>query len=175
MFAISDYMFISPETLLALQIVQSEFHPNTQTWGSEIHNMGSKESLSVYGLFQAFVCTAQGRNALRQIFFRPTLNMSIISERQRSIASLLRSDNSDLVKRAVSILRKIRNVKAATAQLRKGVDSPAFSTSFDRGVWATVRGFAAQALRLREVVGNLHDCEDVTLFNEVSTQSQRPS
>ena len=171
MFAISDHMLVSSETMLALQIVQSELHPNCQTWGSDLGYSSSKESLSVYGLFHTLACTTQGRNMLRQMFLRPTLNMSIITERQWSISSLLRPENAELVKQAVSTLRKVKNVRVAVAQLRKGVDSPTSSTSFDRGVWATVRGFAAQALRLRELARNFTHGEQIVSLCNVSLYS----
>jgi DNA mismatch repair protein MSH5 len=168
MFAMSDYMVVSSETMLALQILQSELHPNCQTWGPDLGNSSSKESLSVYGLFHALASTSQGQKILRQMFLRPTQRLSIIAERQRSISSLLRPENSELVKQAIGILRKMKNVKVAVAQLRKGVDSPISSTSFDRGVWATVRGFAAQVLRLRELAGSFMNSEHIVGLCKVS-------
>lgn len=152
MFSLSDYMFISAEDMLSLQFLQSETHPNSQMSGSGSTSSSSKESLSIYGLFHLLACTPQGRTHLRQMFLRPTTSLDIISERQQAISLLLRPDNCNKLKEITVILHKIRNVRHIMAQLRKGVDSPSAGRSFDRGVWATLRRFAAQCLRLREVV-----------------------
>lgn len=159
----------------ALQIVQAELHPNSQTWGVDQNSTSSRESLSIYGLFHNIACTPQGRSFLRQIFLRPTLNLSTIAERQRSISILLRPDNTELVKQAGVVLRKLKNVKLALEQLRKGVNSPTSSTSFDRGIWATIRGFAARVLRLRELIGGFSDASNIRTLTVVSLSSHRVS
>lgn len=164
-------MFISSEALQALQIMQAELHPNSQTWGFDPNNTISRESLSVYGLFHNIACTPQGRSSLRQMFLRPTLKPSIISQRQRSISSLLRPDNSELLKQAGVILHKLKNIKLAMAQLRKGVNSPTSSTSFDRGIWATIRGFTAQALRLHELAAEFSDTDNIPALCMVSSMA----
>lgn len=148
-------MFVTLETLTSLQIVQSELHPNSQVWGPDPKGNGSKESLSVYGLFHHLASTTQGRTSLRKMFLRPTLNMDIIAERQLTISLFLRPENSDSLQQIGAILRKVKNIKSIIVQLRKGIDSPLTGRSFDKGVWATLRGFAAQTLRLRETVASL--------------------
>lgn len=150
MFSLSDYMLINTDMLLSLQIVQSELHPNSQTWGLGASASGQKESLSLYGLFHHLTCTPQGRIRLRQIFLQPTLNLDTLSQRQRTISLLSRPENDERARQAVSILRKMTNVRTAIVQLRRGVDALSGGQSFDRGVWATLRQFAAQALKLKE-------------------------
>ncbi|KAH7326765.1 muts domain V-domain-containing protein [Stachybotrys elegans] len=56
MFSMEDYMLVDGDTLLSLQIVQSELHPNSQAWGLSPNGSATKESLSVYGLFHTFAC-----------------------------------------------------------------------------------------------------------------------
>lgn len=168
MFSLSEYMFVSAETLLSLQIVQSELHPNSQVWGPDPSCTGTKESLSVYGLFHMLACTPQGRSSLRQMFLRPTLNMDTIAERHRTISLFVRPDNVDNVAQLVRILRKVKNMRTVIGQLQKGVDSPSTGRSFDRGVWATLRGFAAQILRVREIVHCVPGYNDIEVLRQVS-------
>jgi DNA mismatch repair protein MSH5 len=72
MFSLSESMFINTDTLLSLQIMSTESHPNAQQHGpaSKAGSGGSKEGLSVYGLFQHFAKTGstscvQARTKLR--------------------------------------------------------------------------------------------------------------
>lgn len=133
-FSVSNYMHIDAETLSSLQIVQSELHPNSQVWGLDPNGSGTKESLSVYGLFHHFSCTPQGRISLKKLFLRPTLDLSVIEERQRTIAVMLKPRNAEGLKLAAGALRKIGNIRAACTQLRKGVSTPSSGRSFDRSV-----------------------------------------
>ncbi|KAF5632203.1 DNA mismatch repair MSH5 [Fusarium sp. NRRL 52700] len=167
MFSLNTYMYVSTDALLSLQILQTELHPNSQAWGPDANKSNSKESLSVYGLFHHLACTPQGRAQLRQIFLRPLLDLDIISERQRTIAVLLQPDNADKLTQLTSILRKIRNMHTTLAQLRKGIEFPSIGQSFDRGVWATIQKFTAQALTLREMVGLLHGGSDIAVFKKL--------
>ncbi|KAG9506978.1 hypothetical protein J7337_000526 [Fusarium musae] len=153
MFSLNTYMYVSTDALLSLQILQTELHPNSQAWGPDANKGNSKESLSVYGLFHHLACTPQGRTQLRQLFLRPLLDLGIISERQRTITVLLQPDNADKLAQLTSTLRKIRNMRTTLAQLRKGIEFPSAGQSFDRGVWATIQKFTAQALTLREMIG----------------------
>lgn len=168
MFSLSAYMYVSADALLSLQILQTELHPNSQACGSDANKSNAKESLSVYGLFHHLACTPQGRVQLRQIFLRPLLDLDVISERQRTIATLLQPDNIDKLPQLVSTLRKIRNMRTTFAQLRKGIEFPSAGQSFDRGVWSTIQKFTAHALTLRETMALLNDGAGVVLFERVS-------
>ncbi|KAF4961953.1 hypothetical protein FSARC_9944 [Fusarium sarcochroum] len=170
MFSLSNYMFVSADALLSLQIVQTELHPNSQAWGPDPNKGSSKESLSVYGLFHHLASTPQGRTQLRQIFLRPLLDLNMISERQRTIAALLQPDNVDKLSQFASVLRKIRNLRTTFTQLRKGIEFPSAAQSFDRGVWATIQKFTAQALTLRETLGSLNGGSELVLFNRMGIQ-----
>ncbi|CAM1507372.1 Fc.00g070130.m01.CDS01 [Cosmosporella sp. VM-42] len=167
MFSLSAFMFVNSDTLLALQIVQTELHPNSQAWGLDPSKGSAKESLSVYGLFHLLACTPQGRSQLRQLFLRPVLDMELIGERQRTISVLLQPDNADKLRQATSALRKIRNLRTTIAQLRKGIEFPSAGQSFDKGVWATIRHFAAQTLELREVVNSLNGGESLPIVHKL--------
>ncbi|KAF5973678.1 hypothetical protein FBULB1_8161 [Fusarium bulbicola] len=167
MFSLNTYMYVSTDALLSLQILQTEMHPNSQAWGPDANKSNSKESLSVYGLFHHLACTPQGRTQLRQLFLRPLLDLDIISERQRTIAVLLQPDNAEKLAQLTSTLRKIRNMRTTLAQLRKGIEFPSAGQSFDRGVWATIQKFTAQALTLREMIGLFNGGSDIVIFKEL--------
>ncbi|KAF4445068.1 hypothetical protein F53441_10992 [Fusarium austroafricanum] len=167
MFYLTTYMYVSTDALLSLQILQTELHPNSQAWGPDANKSSSKESLSVYGLFHHLACTPQGRAKLRQIFLRPMLDIKTISERQRTISVLLQTDNADKIAQLTPILRKIRNMHTTIAQLRKGIEFPSSGQSFDRGVWATIQKFTAQALTLRGIVASLNGGSDIVIFQKL--------
>lgn len=167
MFSLNTYMYVSTDALLSLQILQTELHPNSQAWGPDANKSNSKESLSVYGLFHHLACTPQGRAQLRQLFLRPLLDLDIISERQRTITVLLQPDNADKLAQLTSTLRKIRNMRTTLAQLRKGIEFPSAGHSFDRGVWATIQKFTAQALTLRDTIGLFNGGSDIVIFKKV--------
>ena len=167
MFSLSAYMFVNADTLLSLQIVQTELHPNSQAWGSEASRGNCKESLSIYGLFHLLACTPQGRYQLRRLFLRPVLNIDVIEERQKIITVLLQPDNADTVKQITPTLRKIRNLRTVIAQLRKGIEFPSTGPSFDKCAWGTIRRSAAQTLGLRELVASLNEGSELPLMQKV--------
>lgn len=168
MFTLSDQMYISSDDLLSLQILKSENHPDSQSWGPDVSSQGSKESLSIYGLFHLLAGTPQGRCRLREVFLRPTLKTNTLVDRQRAIGMLLRPDNADRLKQLASTLRKIKNVKTMIVQLTKGADVPSSGRSFDKGVWFSLRQFSAQVLRLREVVASFTGCEHIAVLQQVN-------
>lgn len=166
-------MFVSADDLLSLQLIQTELHPNSQALGTNPNKDSAKESLSVYGLFHYLACTPQGRAQLRQLFLRPVLDMGVIGERQRTISALLQPDNADNLAQITSLLRKIRNIKTTFIQLRKGIEYPTASQSFDKGVWATIQNFTAQALGLREAVASLNACSSLEIIGKVTVPNSK--
>ncbi|KAI8690568.1 DNA-MISMATCH-REPAIR-2 domain-containing protein [Fusarium sp. Ph1] len=167
MFSLSSYMFVSADALLALQIVQTELHPNSQAWGPNLSKSSSKESLSVYGLFYNLACTPQGRTQLRQLFLRPILDLGLIRERQITLSVLLQPNNAEMMAHMTSILRKIQNLRPALTLLRKGIEFLSAGQSFNKGVWATIQHFTTQGLVLREVLGNLNGGTELALFRKL--------
>lgn len=160
MFSLAESMFINTDTLLSLQIISTESHPNAQQHGpaSKSASGGSKEGLSVFGLFQNFAKTGQGRALLRQYFLRPSQNKSTIDERLDTTAILTRPDNNDCLLRLSESLGKIKNVRLYTVNLRKGI-----SNGLNRNgkmpttIWPNLCQFAFHALKitvtLLELVG----------------------
>lgn len=134
MFSLSHHVFVSEESLLSLQIINHEPHPNSQAWSVDSKSSAEKENLSVYGLLHPLVSTPQGRAHLRHMFLKPTSNLDIITDRQRTISLLLQPINEEKTGRAGSILRKMGNIEHTISQLHKGINSPSSNRSFSISV-----------------------------------------
>ncbi|RYP16461.1 hypothetical protein DL765_005138 [Monosporascus sp. GIB2] len=167
MFSLFNSMFVNADTLVSLQILQSEFHPNSHQRGPANSTSGAKESLSVYGLFHHLACTPQGRLKLRQILLRPSLDLDLIKERQKTISFFLRPGNADAVSELQKRLRKIKNMIACVALLRKGIDSPGRKVSAMNNVWASLQLFAAHSLQLRDVLRVMPCSEKILIIRKV--------
>ncbi|KAI5865014.1 muts domain V-domain-containing protein [Durotheca rogersii] len=171
MFALFDSMFVNADTLISLQILRSEYHPNGHQRGPSAS--GAKESLSVYGLFQHLARTPQGKLRLRQIFLRPSTDIDLINTRQNTISFLLRPGNADVLMRLTSELKKIKNMKSAIAHLERGVDIPGRRISVNNNVWASLQRFAAYSLRLRDSLQALPGAEGIPIIRK-TTEAIRP-
>lgn len=169
MFTLSDSMFINADTLASLQILGSETHPDHVNQRSDKSKSGSKESLSVYGLFHVLAHTSQGKSKLRQIFLRPSLDLDLIHERQRTISMFLRPDNCASVGLICKRLRKIKNIKNHLMQLKKGAGLAGGHSTIDRGTWTTLQAFSAYSIELRETICRLQGAEGLMIRSRVST------
>lgn len=173
MFSPKDTLFINSDTLASLQIMQTEAHPHVQNQGPT--SSGSKEALSVYGLFHFLARTPQGKVLLRQWFLRPTLDLNIISERHNAISTFLRPDNQIHLEELVKNLAHVRNVRTTLISLRKGVSGGTTRGGIRRGVWATLREFMYRTLKIldafQEINGGsgLMICEKVRNCFEAET------
>lgn len=167
MLSLADSMFVNADTLAALQILSSESHPNGQMQGPDKSKSGAKENLSVYGLLKFLASTSQGKARLRQMFLRPSLDLDLIHERQRTISVLLRPENSQVLSSMVKMLRKVKNVKTSVLHLRKGVDLPSRIRSVKRGVWMALSRFALVSIELREAVRSLSGGENLAVVSRV--------
>lgn len=158
MFTLSDMMFVNADTLDSLQIIQSENHPNSHMQGPNKSTSGAKESLSVYGLFHHLASTPQGRQKLRRIFLRPSIDISVIGERLNTIAVFLRPENESVVDEIVKSLKKVKDIRAVIIHLEKGVcDVPGKSSAIQRGVWASIQNFVFHVLKINGDVRELND------------------
>ena len=127
--------------------MQSEFHPNSYNQGPATSASGSKEGLSVYGLFHHLARTPQGKHTLRQTFLRPSLDPETIRERHTAIATFLRVDNSTHLDNMVKSLKSIKNMKPVMVHLHKGVSNgPNKEGGIKSGVWSSLRSVGKLAL-----------------------------
>lgn len=128
--------FMNAEAYTSLQIIQAETHPASHYQGPTKSPSGSKEGLSVYGLFQHLARSPQGKYRLRQIFLRPTLDMRILNERLDTIAVLLRPDNQGVLEDIYKCLKQIKNMRAVMINLQKGASGAADSNrGIRRSIW----------------------------------------
>ncbi|KAJ4864495.1 exo70 exocyst complex subunit domain-containing protein [Trichoderma breve] len=116
MFNLVDHVFISEESLLSLQIINHESHPNSQAWS--VDSSAGKENLSIYGLLHPLASTPQGRTHLRHMFLNPTSNLDIIADRQCTVSMLLEPNNEEKTRRAVSI-GTLRRFASQSLKLRE--------------------------------------------------------
>lgn len=148
MFSLRETMFLNTDTLESLQIMGIESHPHSHNRGPTQASSGSKEGLSVYGLFHHLARTPQGRLLLRQYFLRPSQNLDIIDERLRTIDVFIRPENDSILRRIVRNLGSVGNMRVMLMNLRKGVGSTAKGkTGFSKSVWTSIRGVSDSSIQ----------------------------
>lgn len=139
MFNLQDTMWINSNTFSSLQIIQSESHPNMFNQGPGKKSAAGKEGLSVYGLFQHFAHTPQGRARLKQSFFRPSVDLVTIRGRHDFIGVFSRPDNLSALEKITKALKHIKNLRPVMVNLRKGISTgSAKITGFKTTVWASL-------------------------------------
>ena len=139
MFNLRDTMWINSNTFASLQIIQSESHPNMFNQGPGNKSASGKEGLSVYGLFQHFAYTPQGRARLKQTLFRPSVDLDTIRERHDFIGVFSRPDNLAALDKMTKALKHIKNLRPVMINLRKGISTgSAKITGFKTTVWASL-------------------------------------
>ena len=129
--------FVNADTLASLQIVQAEIHPQSHNQGPIKGSSGSKESLSVYGLFQHLARTPQGKQLLRQCFLRPSLEPIIITERLDTASVFLRPVNNSAMNSIVKSLGRVNNMRTTMVQLKKGVNNGL--SGIKNSIWSNLR------------------------------------
>ncbi|KAL8961011.1 MAG: hypothetical protein Q9193_002376 [Seirophora villosa] len=128
--------------------MHSQVHPQSHNQGPS--TSGSKEGLSVYGLFHHFARTPQGKNLLRQYFLRPSADIDVINERLDASSVFLRPDNTRLLDSMTKSLGQIKNMRTVVIHLRKGISNGMGKGSggIRSGVWSSLRSFAFHALQV---------------------------
>ena len=177
-FTLADSMFVNTDTLLSLQILQSEFHPNSHMQGPMKSSSGAKESLSIYGLFNKLARTPQGKHRLRQMFLRPSTNIDVINERLNTLAVFGDPQNADPYKDITKSLKTIKNIRTVIIHLKKGItgksrQQPHTSNRGNKptilsGVWGSLLQFASSALELQSAIRALHKGERLSIVSKVS-------
>ncbi|PVI07070.1 hypothetical protein DM02DRAFT_649014 [Periconia macrospinosa] len=163
MFSLKETMFINSDTLHSLRILEDESHPNSHNQGPSKVSSGSKEGLSVYGLFHHFARTPQGRCRLRQIFLRPSLNLDIIEERLETIRIFILPENSEATSSLIESLKAVGNMRIVVSSLKKGAGGGGFRgkpAAPSNTIWSRIQKFTFFALRITdaicEVIGGRH-------------------
>jgi DNA mismatch repair protein MSH5 len=167
MFTLGNSMFVNADTLVSLQILGSEHHPNSQMQGPGKSGQGAKEDLSIYGLLKTLACTSQGKARLRQMLLRPSNDLDIIRKRHRSIAVLLRPENKPVLDEITKMLRKVKDIHGSLANLTKGVHQMSRTQGMRSGVWMTLSRFAHGAIELFGLVHNLSGAQSLDIVTQV--------
>lgn len=154
--------FISTDTLLSLQIIQPEPHPDAFNQGPG--STGSKESLSLYGLFHHYARTPQGKVRLRQIFLRPSLQLEEINDRLDFISVFVRPENLIVLQKLSKSMIMIKNICTTLTHLHKGINggNQRFG-GFKSGVWATLLEFAYHTIDIRDTLREVLNGETLPL------------
>ncbi|KAL2871981.1 MutS family protein MSH5 [Aspergillus lucknowensis] len=167
MSTLSGTMLANVRTLTSLQIIESEFHPNMVNQGPGKKSSSSKEGLSVYGLFQPFACTPQGKQRLRQIFLRPSVQLDTIQERHAFISVFLQADNYNPWNKIVKGLRRIKNLRPVMINLQKGISTGSGKVSgFKTTVWATLLAFAFYGIDVHDSLRETTGAHGIILYNK---------
>ncbi|KAL2818963.1 muts domain V-domain-containing protein [Aspergillus cavernicola] len=168
MSTLSATMFVNARTLASLQIIESESHPSMANQGPGKRSSSFKEGLSVYGLFQRFACTPQGKQRLRQIFFRPSVQLDIIHERHAFIGIYLQADNFNPMNKIVKGLRHIKNLRPVMINLQKGISTGSGKISgFKTTAWATLLAFAFYGIDIHDALKEIASGHNLILYNKV--------
>lgn len=153
LFTLSDIMFVNADTLASLQIIEAESHPNKQMQGPR--TSGSKESLSVFGLFLGFANSPQGKQKLRQMFLRPSSNLDVIRERQHVLRILLHNDSAEAFGQITKCMGNIKDMRSVVLHIQKGARAGKKASSRS-GVWGSLQAFAQGVVNVLEYVKLLH-------------------
>ncbi|KAF2471929.1 uncharacterized protein BDR25DRAFT_366675 [Lindgomyces ingoldianus] len=168
MFSLRDTMFIDANTLHSLQVLESESHPHSHNQGPTKANSGSKEGLSVYGLFRHLARTPQGKFLLKQYFLRPSLNLDVINERLETIGVFLHPENANYLDSLVQDLQSVKNMRVIMIYLRKGVGGGiGKGRGVSKSVWAGIRQFAFHALKIKDALQGVVGAEHLAIRNKV--------
>ncbi|ETN41594.1 uncharacterized protein HMPREF1541_03530 [Cyphellophora europaea CBS 101466] len=155
MFTLKNTMFVNADTLSSLQIIMPETHPNAFNQGPG--TTGSKESLSLLGLFVALAKTPQGKARLRRLFLRPSMDIDEINSRLDFVSIFARADNQTISIKLSKSLSKIKNLRNVMTMLHKGIEAGNKQGGFKSGVWSTLLEFCYYTISivedLREVIG----------------------
>ncbi|KAL9099242.1 MAG: hypothetical protein Q9163_005233 [Psora crenata] len=144
MFSAKDLMFLNADTLASLQILHQESSPYTHSQGPSKGASGSKEGLSVYGLFHHLARTSQGKHLLRLYLLRPSLDLGLINERLDTISVFLRPDNDAPLRTVTKYLGQIKNMRTVMLLLRKGISNGISKGGLKSGVWSSIRSVFAR-------------------------------
>ncbi|KAF2154784.1 DNA mismatch repair protein MSH5 [Myriangium duriaei CBS 260.36] len=171
-FSLKNTMYINTDTLVSLQIIQSESHPDAQNQGPR--NSGAKEGLSLFGLFLPFAKTPQGKAFLRRYILRPSLELDVITQRHQTISTMLRPDNQSIMDEVVAHLKSVKNMRTVVINLRKGSNGGLMAQSGARGLsrshWSTIREFLFRCLEIKKLFSGLVGVERLAMYDKAIRQ-----
>ena len=158
MFSLKDVMFVNRDTLASLQIFECESHPDFQKQGS---GGRGKEGLSVFGVVNS-ARSPLGQRLLKEWFLRPSTDLGVVTGRHDAVEMLCRAENTHVVAGVAGGLKKVKNIPAVLAALRKGKGSGGRG-----GEWTAVLGFVFNALKMRAGMQELAGARRMAIYTKV--------
>ena len=144
-----------------------EPHPSSQNQGSK--GKGSKEGLSLYGLFQHLARTAQGKLKLKQWFLRPCLDLETINDRHNAISVLGRPDNETSFAVIHKSLKSIVNARLSLIRLKKGIAGGTGKGGIvSRNIWSGLLKFCYHAISISNAFNDLQGADTLHISPMVS-------
>ncbi|KAJ5576749.1 DNA mismatch repair protein MutS core [Penicillium sp. DV-2018c] len=167
MFDLRNTMWINNNTFTSLQIIQLESHPNMFNQGTAKKSASGKEGLSVYGLFQHFASTPQGRAKLKQNFFRPSTDIDMIRGRHDFIGVFSRPGNLAALEKMTKAFKHTKNLRPVMVNLHKGISTgSAKVTGFKSTVWASLLAFAFYSIDINDALREVTSGDTLALRNK---------
>ena len=141
----SNCLFATADTLLALQIFRPGQRPVADV--DKDARMG-QDKTSIFDLFKSLALTSQGRFKLREVFVRPSTDLTIINARQDAVASLLDPANLATVATIRACLKKVKNIRPLLLQLKRGLLLPGSFTTIKHSAWSHLHDFCFNVLHI---------------------------
>ncbi|CAI2171965.1 328_t:CDS:10 [Funneliformis geosporum] len=135
----------------SLQIFEDESHPNMHM------QVKGKEGLSLFGILNN-TRTSLGKKLFKQWFLRPTLDLTVIDERQHTIECFLRPGNLEYAEQLVSCLKNIKNIPKIIDNMKRNVNIKD---------WQSLLQFAFYCLKIRDIVRESNQSENIPIFTKI--------
>ncbi|KAI0731903.1 DNA mismatch repair protein MutS [Fomitopsis betulina] len=149
--ALSQSMQINADALFSLQVFEDESH-------ASIHSDKTKEGLSLFGILN-HTKTTLGRALMREWLLRPSLSLSVISDRHDAVACFMQPDNQATAGSMHSHLNGIKNIPRILGLLRAGKARVSD--------WQCLVKFAFHSLLLRDAMNELCHTKQVAIIKKL--------
>ncbi|KAK0672811.1 putative muts protein 5 [Cercophora samala] len=162
----TDTMLLGADALISLHIIRSHLQAIPGLRGSS-DEPRAKENLSVSDLLASLASTTQGKQKVRQMLLRPSLNFNVIHQRQSTIRMMLDPENVSIVKGLRKLLKKLKSPKTLLLHVKKGVDRVRGHLSLRMGDWKAVVRFATVAANVHQAVASLVRTSGLEIISKI--------
>nr|CAG8531242.1 9277_t:CDS:10 [Entrophospora candida] len=138
-------------TNISIKIFEDEAHPNMHM------RSHTKEGLSLFGIMNC-TRTTLGKRLLKQWFLRPTLDISIIHERQHTIECFIKPDNLKASSLLTKCLKHIKNIERIVQNIKGKLSVKD---------WQSLLQFAFYCLKIRNLIKEFHYEEPLQIFKRI--------
>lgn len=163
----TDTMLLGADALISLNIIRPHLQAIPGLRGSS-DEPRAKENLSVADLLASLASTTQGKQKVRQMLLRPSLNLDVIHQRQSTIHMMLDPENVSIVKSMRKLLKRLKSPKTLLLHVKKGVDRVRGHLSLRMGDWKAVVRFATVAANVHQAVTSLVRTSGLEIISKAS-------